>query len=466
MSIAIMWFRRDLRLYDNPAFAAACQHQQIIPLYIDDCDNTLILGSAQKWWLHHSLQALHNSLLKKNLKLLLKRGTAADIINGLVSEHQVSAIYWNRCYEPKAINRDTKLKSQLTAAGIDVKSFNGSLLCEPWTVSNGKGEFFKVFTPFWRQCLRQIQTPAPVIANDSQLLDLPSEDLADWKLLPTKPNWAKGFSAHWLPGEEGALQRLQQFCQDKLTHYHDDRDYPDKPATSKLSPHLHFGEISPWTIWREIEQIRTEPEYSLTAIDRFQAELGWREFSYHLLYHNPRLDQCNFRSEFDRFPWQTNENLCVAWQRGLTGYPIVDAGMRELWHTGWMHNRVRMIVASFLIKDLFIDWRIGASWFTDTLVDADLASNSASWQWVAGSGADAAPYFRIFNPILQGEKFDPRGDYIKTWIPELKSCPQQWIHRPWEAPNQQFAGDYPRPVVDHQEARQRALSFYQQIKTS
>ena len=469
MSNAIVWFRQDLRLSDNPAWAEACRHHdRVIPIYILD-ETTSPLGGAQRWWLHHSLASLDKGLQALGLSLCCRRGTALDVLNQLVRDYPVDAIYWNRCYEPVAIERDTVIKKFFQNAGVRVVSTNGRLLHEPWQLTNTTGHCFKVFTPYWRACLKQMNIPDPyTITHTPQALEVDSESLAGWELLPSNPNWAAAFEQYWQPGEQGACMKLADFIDFHLKGYSTSRDEPAKNTTSKLSPHLHFGEISPWQIWRAIETVKLDPECDLKSIERFVSEIGWREFSYHLLYHHPTLPNQPFKADFNAFPWKNNALFLKRWQEGKTGYPIVDAGMRELWHTGYMHNRVRMIVASFLTKDLLIDWRLGASWFLDTLVDADLASNSASWQWVAGSGADAAPYFRIFNPVLQGEKFDPAGDYVKQWVPELTSVPAQWIHKPWMAPQDKLGlclgKDYPKPMVDHLEARKVALLSYQMIK--
>ena len=468
MSNAIVWFRQDLRLTDNPALTEAClHHDAVIPLYILD-EETSPLGGAQRWWLHHSLISLDQGLKKIGLNLCLRQGHALDHIEKLVRDHQIEAIYWNRCYEPSTIARDTAIKKHLQNIGVRVISSNGHLLQEPWQISTLAGQFFKVFTPFWRACLKKMSVPTLYkLSRTPQALNPNSESLSDWQLLPTKPNWAKAFGDHWQPGEEGACAKLTEFIDNNINGYATSRDVPAQDATSKLSPHLHFGEISPWQIWRAIEAVKLNPHCDLKSVERFLSEMGWREFSYHLLYHLPSLPNTNFKANFNAFPWKNDPIFLKRWQQGTTGYPIVDAGMRELWHTGYMHNRVRMIVASFLTKDLFIDWRIGASWFLDTLVDADLASNTASWQWVAGCGADAAPYFRIFNPVLQGEKFDPDGEYVKQWVPELKPVPSQWIHQPWNAPQGKLGislgQDYPKPIVDHAEARNMALLYYSNL---
>ncbi len=471
MSNAIVWFRQDLRLKDNPAFVNACEHSDhIIPLYILD-ESSFILGEAQRWWLHHSLISLDNDLKKIGLTLCLRKGNTQDILQEIVNQHAIESIYWNRCYEPDIIQRDTLIKKTFQDKGLHIQSSNGSLLHEPWEIKNTSGNFFKVFSPYWKACLKKLIIPNPLLSyQQPRSLNTNTDTLDSWKLLPDNPNWAAAFEDYWRPGEQGAEEKLADFISLHLKGYNTSRDEPAKNSTSKLSPHLHFGEISPWQVFRAIENVKLEQDCDVKSIERFLSEMGWREFSYHLLYYVPSLPVANFKSEFDAFPWQLNPVFLKNWQQGKTGYPIVDAGMRELWHTGYMHNRVRMIVASFLIKDLFIDWRVGASWFFNTLLDADLANNSASWQWVAGSGADAAPYFRIFNPVLQGEKFDPNGEYIKRWVPELKSIPIKWIHTPWLAPknnlNIHIGQDYPAPIVDHSEARKAALDYYKMIKSN
>lgn len=467
MSTALVWFRQDLRLADNPAFFEACsRHDTVIPVYI--LDEHSVLGEAQAWWLHHSLKALGKSLATKlGITLVLRKGVALDIILDLVKTAGVESIYWNRCYEPKIIQRDKKIKATLQESGIDVFSFNGSLFNEPWTISNKTGDYFKVFTPYWKTC-RQMLTAQPkqLLIDNTRSLDVRSDELDEWMLLP-RLNWGTQFSNFWTPGEQGAQQRLNEFINNHLRGYKTNRDIPEKQATSHLSPHLHFGEISPWTILRAIEYAKLDPYCDLAGAEHFLSELGWREFSYYLLYHVPSLPNQNFKNMFDNFPWHNDKSLLKQWQKGMTGYPIVDAGMKELWATGYMHNRVRMIVASFLTKGLFIDWRLGADWFLDTLVDADLANNSASWQWVAGCGADAAPYFRIFNPVLQSQKFDPNGVYIRRWIPQLACLNNAAIHAPWEstsAASIYSTLNYPKPIINHSESRCKALDYYSQLK--
>ncbi len=470
MSTAIVWFRQDLRLQDNPAlFEAYTRHDTVIPLYILDGKNS-VLGEAQAWWLHHSLCALQKSLKDQlGLNLVLRKGDPATILLALIPLFSIEAVYWNRCYEPMSIERDKKIKACLQDQETTVLSFNANLFNEPWTIHNKSGEFFKVFTPYWKTCRQRLfPQPAKVLSRRQlNAVDVAGDDLNDWALLPHL-NWASQFPRHWTPGEAGAQQRLNDFITHHLHGYKTNRDVPEKQATSHLSPHLHFGEISPWCILNAVASAKLEPGCDLAGAEHFLSELGWREFSYYLLYHVPSLPYQNFKGEFDGFPWQNDGRLLACWQKGMTGYPIVDAGMRELWATGYMHNRVRMIVASFLTKGLFVDWRLGAHWFLDTLVDADLANNSASWQWVAGCGADAAPYFRIFNPVLQSQKFDPEGVYIRRWVPELTALKKDAIHAPWEFVDSQAIYSkiqgYPKPIINHSETRAKALAYYHQLK--
>lgn len=463
----LVWFRQDLRLADNPALAAAAKDGPVIPVFIldDETSGTWKTGAAARWWLHRSLDALGANLAKQGSKLILRRGKADRVIDDLIGETKAEAVYWNRLYEPRAVARDTRIKSSWDERGLKVRSFNASLLVEPWTVKTGADGPYRVFTPFWRAATSLIEDATPLPAP--RRLDAPpkwprTEALTAWNLLPSKPNWAQGFDSVWSPGEAGARKRLTAFIDHSLEDYADQRDRPDTSSTSRLSPHLHWGEISPRQIWRTVQAANEGSANAQRHAAKFMSELGWREFSHHLLYHFPTLPENNFRPMFDSFPWDDNEGAFKAWTRGRTGYPIVDAGMRELWATGYMHNRVRMVAASFLIKHLLIPWQRGQAWFWDTLVDADLANNAASWQWVAGSGADAAPYFRIFNPVIQGEKFDPDGVYVRRWVPELKDCEPRLIHRPWQSSN--FAAlAYDYPIVDHDRARTRALAAYKSI---
>jgi deoxyribodipyrimidine photo-lyase len=419
--------------------------------------------------LHHSLEKLSASLGG----MLLLRGDPTRLLPELARRAGARGVYWNRCYEPHARRRDQELKTALSAQGLEVASFNASLLFEPWEIRTGSGGAFRVYTPFWRACLKA-PAVAPRAAPRYKLSSIEAGDaLASWKLRPASPNWAAAFDGKWQPGETGAKDRLGAFLKKGLSGYAEFRDHPDLPHVSRLSPHLHFGEISPRQIRAALERhVAAHPRLRADA-DKFLAELGWREFSYHLLYHFPHLPEGNWRPAFDAYPWLSNPEHVAAWQAGRTGYPLVDAGMRELWSTGYIHNRVRMVAASFLVKHLRIDWRQGESWFWDTLVDADLANNAASWQWVAGSGADAAPYFRIFNPMQQGRRFDPEGAYVRRWCPEIARLPSEFIHAPFEAPPDVLVragvrlGDtYPHPLVEHAQARRAALEGYEAVKAA
>jgi deoxyribodipyrimidine photo-lyase len=466
----LLWFRQDLRLRDNPALAAATARGRVVPVFIlDDSDERWSPGAASLWWLHHSLDALRKELGA----LSLYRGDPRTILPQLVAQAKATAVVWNRCYDAHAIKRDTAIKEQLKRDGVTAESFNAALLIEPWEIQTGGGGPYKVFTPYWRAAQARgfaAPVPKPTTIDAHRLAS--SEKLDDWQLPPTKPDWAKDFAEHWTPGEHGALDRFEQFVAEDLAAYDELRDRPDKPATSRLSPHLHFGEISPRQIYARLATHQDDKTKS-AGIAKFMSEIGWREFAHHLLYHFPTLPDANWREAFDAYPWRTSKADLKAWQRGATGYPLVDAGMRELWATGFMHNRVRMIAASFLIKHLRLDWRLGEQWFWDTLVDADLANNAAGWQWVAGSGADASPYFRIFNPVAQGEKFDPNGGYVRRWCPELSKLPDKFIHAPWKADAETLkaAGitlgkSYPKPIVDHDAARKAALDGYQKVRKS
>jgi deoxyribodipyrimidine photo-lyase len=478
-SPALVWFRLDLRLTDNPALAAALKRGgPVVPVFIwaPEEDGDWPPGGASRWWLHQSLKALAADLESSGARLVLRRGPALDALRALVRATGARAVFWNRRYEPALIARDRAVKEALRAEGLEVESFNSALLFEPWTVANRAGKPFQVFSPFWRHCLGLAEPPPPQPAPEH--LPAPprwptSEPLAALELEP-KIDWAAGLRAAWQPGEAGALATLRRFLDGAFTAYAEQRNRPDLPGTSRLSPHLHFGELGPRQVWHSLKAWATRrgmPEAAWRC-GQFLAEIGWREFAHHLLFHFPRTPTEPLRPEFARFPWRRNPEGLRAWQRGRTGYPIVDAGMRELWATGWMHNRVRMIVASFLVKDLLVDWRAGARWFWDTLVDADLASNTLGWQWSAGCGADAAPYFRIFNPVSQGMKFDPSGDYVRRWVPELARLPAGWIHQPWAAPpavlhqaGVELDCDYPRPGVSHAIAREVALEAWRKFRT-
>lgn len=474
----IVWLRQDLRLGDNPALGAAIETKRpLVLLYVldDETPGRWRLGGASRWWLHKSLSALGADVEKRGARLVLRKGAAANVLPKLVKDIGAGAVFWNRCYEPYAIARDKALKEKLSAVGVEVQSFNGALLNEPWVVKTKTGEPFKVFTPYWRAAQqvadRRAPLPAPKKLN-GYAGDIASERLADWKLLPSKPNWAAGFDGEWSPGEAGALAASRVFIDDRLRDYPERRDAMGAHGTSRLSAHLHFGEISPVQVRAAIESAVHDAPASQRGADKFMSEIGWREFSTNLLFHWPTLPEANWRDNFDAFPWRDDKKALHAWQRGQTGYPIVDAAMRELWVTGTMHNRARMIAASFLIKHLLIDWRRGEEWFWDTLLDADLANNAASWQWVAGSGADASPYFRIFNPVTQGERYDADGAYVRAWVPELAKLPNDVLHKPWEADSVtlkaagvELGRTYPRPLVDHAAARARALEAFASLKS-
>jgi len=470
----IVWFRNDLRVTDNLALSAASQSESpVIPVYVlEDDDETVPLGGAQRWWLHHSLRSLSRSLEKLGAPLLLRRGDPAKILKEIVKETGACSVLWNRRYVPAQMKRDAALKSDLREAGLTVESFDGQLMHEPTQLKTGSGGPYRVYTPFWRAFSESCHPRPPIDALESLagFDDAPaSDDLKSWSLLPEKPDWVGEIAAEWTPGEDGAKERLDRFLSDTLEGYGDGRDFPGGEHTSKLSPHLAFGEITPFQIWAAMEECRdTVPTGDFTT---FRKEVVWREFSWHLLVNFPDLRTENYNNDFDAFPWRKPGQDLECWQKGMTGYPFIDAGMRQLWQTGWMHNRVRMAVGSFLVKHLLIHWQHGESWFRDTLVDADPGSNTASWQWIAGSGADAAPYFRIFNPILQGEKFDPDGDYVRRFLPELADLPDKYLHKPWEAPEATLrkAGvtlgeTYPRPIVEHRGARQRAMAAYEEMK--
>jgi deoxyribodipyrimidine photo-lyase len=475
----IMWFRQDLRLEDNPALMAAAAAGPLVALYIlDETRGVRPWGGASRWWLSQSLVAFEKELRRKAIPLIFRRGSAAKILGEVIAETRAKSVHWNRSYEPYAIKRDKAIKTELGRRGIEATSHNAALLFEPWTVKTQAGEPFKVFTPFWRslQILPEPPRPVPAPRKLEKAYKQPRSDrLADWALTPTNPDWASGFGATWRPGEASARLRLEEFLAGHLAHYHEKRDRPDLSATARLSPHLHWGEIGPRQIWHAVKalQIASGDLVPARAADSFLRELGWREFSHHLLFHWPKLPGEPWKREFRRFPWRDDRAGLAAWQQGRTGYPIIDAGLRELGATGWIHNRVRMIAASFLVKHLLIRWQDGEAWFWDRLVDADLAQNAASWQWVAGSGAEASPYFRIFNPVLQGEKFDPDGAYVRRWVPALKDVPVEFLHKPWTAPPTLLAAagvvlgrDYPEPIVDHAAARARALAAFETLRRS
>ena len=468
--LTIHWFRQDLRLSDNPAFSAACNKGRVLPIYIVDDTNPgeLKSGAASNWWLHKSLTALNQSL---HGSLAVYRGDPKLIFADLVTRFNVNAVHWNRCYEPWRTVRDQQIKTDLLSANIAVASFKGSLLWEPWEVHKKDGTPYKVFTPYFqRGCLSALAPAKPLpIPTDIEFFEQQASDssIDDLGLLANN-GWHKKLGEHWIIGEDAAQLRLQEFVEEDIEGYREGRDFPALNNVSRLSPHLHFGEVSPRQAW-----YAASTRSDSADCQHFLRELGWREFSHSLLYHFPTLPSQNLQAKFDRFPWLENSAHLQSWQQGQTGHPLVDAGMRELWQTGYMHNRVRMVVGSFLVKNLLLDWRHGERWFWDCLLDADLANNSASWQWVAGCGADAAPYFRVFNPMLQGKKFDSTGEYTRRFVPELKHLPDKYLFSPWQAPEQvlsdagiELGKDYPHPIVDLKTSRLQALQAYQSLKDS
>ncbi|AMN41802.1 Deoxyribodipyrimidine photolyase [Rhodoplanes sp. Z2-YC6860] len=454
----LVWFRDDLRVADHPALAEAVRSKRpVIALYVlDDTSGLRPLGGAARWWLAGSLRALAKSLKERGASLVLRRGNAADIVAKLADEHKVSAVHWNRRYDAGAAHDDA-LAERLAQKNIAVRTFQATLLHEP-PVLGKSGQPLSVFTPFWRtaQAKGAPRTPLSAPRKIESVSGIASDNLDDWELEPTAPDWATEMDETWTRGEIGAQQRLGEFLDEELSGYATQRDRPDLPGTSRLSPHLRFGEVSPFQVWHAA-QLAAHADRGkrprASDAEKFLSELGWREFCYHLLQRYPDIAARNIDRRFDRFPWRKDVKALDAWQKGETGYPIVDAGMRQLWRTGWMHNRVRMVVASFLVKHLLIDWRLGEQWFWDTLVDADPANNPASWQWVAGCGADAAPYFRVFNPMLQAEKFDPRDDYVRTFVPEANGA------------GGLFGKSYPEPIVDHRAARERALQAFASLRS-
>jgi deoxyribodipyrimidine photo-lyase len=470
----IVWFRDDLRLSDQPALhAAAKAGGAVVCIYVlDEHGPARPLGGAARWWLAQSLRALQASLRSASAQLVLRRGDAARVIAALAREADAGAVYWNDIAQAPHRAAADRVKAALERIGVEAQRFAGDLLAAPESIRNKENRGLRVFTPFWRRVQALGDPPSPLPAPKKLVAgpQLASDAIESWQLEPTRPDWAGGLRANWTVGEAEAQKRLKKFLEN-AAGYASERERPDREGTSKLSPHLRFGEISPRQVWHAARFAAAEHPRLTADIDKFLSELGWREFCRHLLYDVPDLAERGLQPSFDAFPWRRDAKALRAWQHGLTGYPIVDAGMRELWHTGVMHNRVRMVVASFLVKHLLIDWREGEKWFWDTLVDADAGSNPANWQWVAGSGADAAPYFRVFNPILQGEKFDPDGDYVRRWVPELARLPDKYIHQPWEATPLELAAagielgnTYPYPIVDHKVGRERALKAYATIR--
>lgn len=473
----LLWLRQDLRFDNHPAMRIAAETgKPVICIYI--FDNTLkdeqAMGGAQRWWLHHTLTAFQKDLKKREGALILRRGDPRIIIPSLAKETDADHVVWSRRYMPWQIDIDSEIKASLKEQDIQVSSINSSLLFEPWQIETKSGGPYRVFTPYWKtvqsrddipqSCSRVDKLKAPDTLPDTDVIE-------DWDLLPNSPDWSEGFGPLWNPGEKGARARLREWLDEDAAEYDDLRNRPDLNRTSRLSPHLYFGEISPVTIWHMVQQHISDGDIPEDQGKSYLSEIVWREFSYHLIYHNPLMFNDPLQDKFSKFEWNTDKNALKAWQKGQTGYPIVDAGMRQLWTEGWMHNRVRMIVGSFLVKDLLLDWQEGMAWFWDTLLDADGASNTASWQWIAGCGADAAPFFRVFNPTTQGEKFDPEGNYVRKYVPELKDLPKKYIHAPADAPAEilekagvKIGKTYPSPIVNHKERREEVLSRYEKIK--
>lgn len=459
----IYWLRKDLRLYDNPALVAAAQSKApVIFLYIlDETKHKWSMGAASSWWLHKSLENLSETLKKTyDAKLILRKGAVLPILEEIIAKEDVTELYFNRCYEPHELKQDREVEKTLSQVRVNI--YNSALLRDPWEYQTSLKKPYQVFTPFWNLCQKlPVRDALSQPKKINVYKTLHSNALEDLKLIP-KIKWYQQIEETFQPGEKSAQKRLRDFLKD-VKNYKEDRDVPSLNSTSRLSPHLHFGEISPVQIWHDAYDLND-------GANHFLSELVWREFSYHLLYYFPKLPDKPFKQKYAKFPWQKDKRLLKKWQKGQTGIPLVDAGMLELWHTGYMHNRVRMVTASFLIKNLLQPWVDGEAWFFDTLVDADLANNSASWQWVFGSGADAAPFFRIFNPTLQGQKFDPQGLYVKTWLPVLKNLPDKYIHNPWQAPKAVldkagvFLGkNYPHPIVDLGLSRTLALEAFKNL---
>ena len=483
ISSTIVWFRRDLRLRDNPALHWACsQKHPVICIYIHDTgEPEWSNGGASSWWLHHSLTSLTADLKKAGSRLRLFSGDTESVLDQIIDSTKATALVWNRRYEPTAIALDTKLKTKFTDQGIEVVSRPGNLTHEPWQVTRDKEQPYRVFTAYWRASLKKDSLPlTPTVRSiESYPGKISGEkSLSTFELLPSEnkvEKWDTQFASHWTPGESGAAKNLNSLLGNRIEGYQLSRDIPSEPGTSQLSPHLAFGEITPRQIQATVaKKLSNNTLSSDDNVESFLREISWREFAYHLLFHFPHMVDEPLDVRFKKFPWKKiNQGKLTRWQQGQTGIPLVDAGMRQLWQTGWMHNRVRMVVASLLIKNMGYHWLEGARWFWDTLVDADLASNSMGWQWVAGSGADAAPYFRVFNPVRQGERFDPEGKYVRQWVPEIASLSNKHIHSPWTASSAELAqaaiilGEtYPKPIVDLKTTRLEALERFSKIKTT
>ncbi len=463
-TVAVVWFRQDLRMADNPALIAAATAGRVLPVFVldDDAAGQWAMGGAHRWWLHGSLASLARDLAEAGAPLVLRRGSAARIIPELVASCEATAVHAGQMVEPWARAQDEAVAKALPE-GVELQLHRAATLFEPGSIRTKTGGTFAIYTPFANAARAVPAPPAPKPAPKRlHGVDSESDKLESWHLLPTKPDWAEGLRDTWQPGEASAQDRLKRFLKDKLDQYPTGRDLPGEDRTSMLSPHLHWGELSPAQVWHAAEQAGSgEP------LHVFMAELLWHEFSAHLLWANASMGEESQRADFHKLRWRDDPNGLRAWQQGRTGVPIVDAGMRQLWHIGWMHNRVRMITGSFLVKHLLVSWVDGERWFWDTLVDGDLAVNAQSWQWVAGSGTDSQPFFRVFNPVTQSGKFDPEGHYIRRWVPELADVPSNWLHAPWTAPTDVLAQagvtlgqTYPRPIVELAKGRDRALAAY------
>ncbi len=463
--ISIHWFRQDLRINDNPSFELACEHEYVLPIYILDKKHEM--GSATKWWLYHSIDQLDKSI---DGNLAFYYGDPIEVLIDLINSYKIKNVYFSKCYEPWQLERDNKIKNYLERNGVNVTVNNSYLLWDPEEIKRSDGGFYKVFTPFYRKGCLSAPPPRLPVFNSKNFsciggLGIKLEELG---LIEHNITWHKKFETIWNPGENSAIKNMNFFCSDPIFNYKDGRNFPAKSYVSRLSTSLHFGEVSPNQVWYSALKNGTMNDKN---IDHFCSELGWREFAYNQLYYNPEMQNRNLQSKFNEFPWVEDPVALQCWKKGLTGIPMVDAGMRELWQTGYIHNRSRMIVASFLTKNLMIDWRQGERWFWDCLLDADYANNSAGWQWVAGSGFDAAPYFRIFNPVLQGEKFDADGEYVRKFIPELAQLPNKNIFKPWDATaelllkyNVILGTTYPNPIIDLKLSRERALSAFKNLQ--
>ncbi|HEY8577285.1 MAG TPA: deoxyribodipyrimidine photo-lyase [Devosia sp.] len=459
--VSLVWLRNDLRLADNPALFAAHQGGgEVLALYVHEAGSAVRApGAAARWWLHHSLNALGKDLAEIGIKLLIRQGEAASVVCEVAREHGASQVFWNRRYAPAEREIDASVKTTLKEGGVDAHSFPGNVLVEPWEIATGQGKPYSVYTPFWKN-LRNMHIPVPLGRPAAQGLLAYAEPDSGYQA----PKWSVKLKPYWSIGEQAAALALTRFLDENLSDYPQGRDFPRREATSRLSPHLRFGEISVRQLWHTAQALAHADHRKQELVDKFLSELAWRDFNYHQLYHRTDIATAPMQPKYAAMPWRVAARDLAAWQQGRTGIPLVDAGMREMWETGFMQNRVRMLTASLLTKNLLVDWRQGEQWFWDCLIDADIANNPANWQWVAGSGMDASPYFRIFNPVTQGERFDAEGDYVRRWVPELDELPDPWIHQPWAAPGDvlakagvQLGSTYPLPIVDLKQSRQRAL---------